>query len=944
MDKYFIAMKVGCRMSGKRTIILMLTVLCLLCRFCCAEYGLMSYTEYSGLYKNADMPLVTVQALPFETENTVDEVPCAIIEEGSELCIQIDCPADGSYRIGMVYYPLPDKGLNIEFSLMIDGAVPFSEAAYNTLYRIWADDTKPGEKQDAAGNDIIPGQHEEPEWTEVLIADATGTYSDPYLFYLSAGKHELTVRSNRESFAVCDMYITNTAPLPSYEEVSAQYAALGYEPAPCGDIVIEAENTLRKSDTVLYGRTDRSSPLTTPYSTMETRINTIGGSSWNVQGQWIEWKLDVPADGLYYLAMRARQDVISGSFTTRRIYIDGQIPFAEFGDVRVNYDMQWQNIELPYAIYLTEGKHVLRMEATIGDLTDIVAMVDGSVSQLNEAYRRIVMITGTTPDTYRDYMLEENVPEVFVTFEEQKEILKKCDELLVEKTGKRGSMNGILQTLSQQLEDFCEKPETVQKRLSNLKDNVGSLGSWLTQIKSLPLEIDKIYLRGADSTELPEAEAGFFAQLSHEASMFASSFKIDYSVIGTMDESNQNRTIEVWVSAGRDQANIIKQLIENSFTPETGITVNLKLVQGQLMNATASGVGPDVVLQLGNSEPVNYAVRGAAYDLTQFDDFDEVVSRFRESALVPYELEDGIYALPETQTFTVMFYRTDVLEELGIDPPETWEEMFSVVGRLQRKNMTVGIQPPNSAAGNYYALSSMAMLLYQRGGEMYTDGNKRSGLGSEAAKDAFSMWVSLYADYELPVKYDALTRFRSGEMPIVIEDFTFYNFLQVGAPEIRGRWAFMQVPGTVQEDGSVDHSVTGYSICTMMMADAEDKDASWEFMKWWLSADIQTRYGRDIENQLGVSARYPSANIEAFANMPWSVSELQTLNAEWDNVKGIPEVPGGYFTSRHLNNAFHRVLNQNEDPGETLLDYVKNIDEEITSKRREFGLEVYEGE
>ena len=64
------------------------------------------------------------------------------------------------------------------------------------------------------------------------------------------------------------------------------------------------------------------------------------------------------------------------------------------------------------------------------------------------------------------------------------------------------------------------------------------------------------------------------------------------------------------------------------------------------------------------------------------------------------------------------------------------------------------------------------------------------------------------------------------------------------------------------------------------------------------------------------------------------------LNDEWESVRGIPEVPGGYFTARHLNNAFRRVLNYRENPGETLLDYAKNIDEEITAKRREFGLEV----
>lgn len=910
--------------------------------FAMADDARLTYPTYLSQYTEAARPTERIDASAVTGVQDLSGEQAAVAEEEESIEFVLTCEAAGLYQLGLRYYPVEARGLNIEFSVEVDGTLPFSEAQYNTLYRIWVDDVAPGQKQDAAGNDIIPGQHEEACWTDAFVEDHTGTYAEPFLFYLTEGEHTVRLTARRETLAVSQVWFENPTAVKTYAQVEAEYAAQGYAPAQTEIITIEAEQASRKSDAVLYARTDRSSPLTTPYSAMYTRLNTIGGGSWATQGQWIEWTFSVPEDGLYRLAFRGRQDLLSGTFTTRSIKIDGELPFAEMADVRVNYDQDWQNIYLPYDVYLTAGEHTLRMEATIGGLSELVTLADEAVYALNAAYRRIVMMTGTTPDTYRDYALEENIPEVYETFAEQAVVLRRCDALLLEMTGKRGSMNGILQTLALQLEQFCEKPETVQKRLSTFKDNVGSLGSWLVQIKQLPLELDKIYIlpADADASDLSQAEAGVLQQLGHEAVLFQSSFVVDYSVIGALETDEDTPTIEVWVSGGRDQANMIKQLIDNDFTPSTGIAVNLKLVQGQLMNATAAGAGPDVVLQLGNSEPVNYAVRGAAYDLTQFEDYAEVAARFRESAMTPYELEGGVYALPETQTFSVMFYRTDVLDELGLSVPTTWEEMFHVVGRLQRKNMTVGIQPPNSAAGNYTALSSMAMLLYQRGGEMYLDGNTRSGLSSQEAKDAFSMWVSLYVDYELPVKYDALTRFRSGEMPVVIEDFTFYNMLQVAAPEIRGMWSFCEVPGTVREDGSVDHSVSGTGICCMLMEAAEDKDASWTFMKWWTSAATQTQYGKDIENQLGVSARYPSANVEAFASMPWSASELSILNAQWENVKGIPEVPGGYFTARHLNNAFRRVLNYHEDPGETLLDYVKNIDKEITNKRKEFGLEV----
>ena len=55
---------------------------------------------------------------------------------------------------------------------------------------------------------------------------------------------------------------------------------------------------------------------------------------------------------------------------------------------------------------------------------------------------------------------------------------------------------------------------------------------------------------------------------------------------------------------------------------------------------------------------------------------------------------------------------------------------------------------------------------------------------------------------------------------------------------------------------------------------------------------------------------------------------------------GIREIPGGYYTGRHLSNAVRRVVTNKEDPRETILDYSITIDSEITKKRAEFGLKT----
>lgn len=125
----------------------------------------------------------------------------------------------------------------------------------------------------------------------------------------------------------------------------------------------------------------------------------------------------------------------------------------------------------------------------------------------------------------------------------------------------------------------------------------------------------------------------------------------------------------------------------------------------------------------------------------------------------------------------------------------------------------------------------------------------------------------------------------------------------------------------------------------MILNQSDKKDDAWEYLKWWTSTEIQVQYGREMEGILGAAARYPSANIEAMSQLPWKVSEYQKLYEQWQWVKGIPEVPGGYMTGRHLDNAFRLVYEDSSNPRETIYDYVQTINAEIEKKRREFGLD-----
>ena len=58
---------------------------------------------------------------------------------------------------------------------------------------------------------------------------------------------------------------------------------------------------------------------------------------------------------------------------------------------------------------------------------------------------------------------------------------------------------------------------------------------------------------------------------------FFTSFVVDSTMLDVYNK-NDDRLIEVWIVAGRDQSIILKNMIDDSFSPETGIKVNLKLI------------------------------------------------------------------------------------------------------------------------------------------------------------------------------------------------------------------------------------------------------------------------------------------------------------------------------------------------------------------------------
>ncbi|MBE6654970.1 MAG: extracellular solute-binding protein [Ruminococcaceae bacterium] len=931
------------------------------------------YAEYAGMPKYAGKDVVinaadytgfeypdgyseTDAAVPFKVIDNLDGKKAVQTPDIGKTTWTVEVPESGLYAIDINYYPTEAKSANIERTIFINDDVLFSEVRNVLLTKIWQDDylkNDAGEiyfETDENGNESRPIKIQTPEWRTYTVSDPSGYYNGEFLFYLEKGTNTIALEAQKEPMAVESIVLRAPKDTLTYEEYLAQHEALGHKDAPVNEntrIFLEAEKASATSDSTLYPTNNKTSPINSPSSAKCTLINSIGGSNWATLGQWIEWEFDVKEAGFYTINVRYSQNTNQGIFVSRRMRVDGEIPFEEANNLQFMYGSEWQIIALTdgsydFKIYLEEGKHTFSLEVTLGNLGDIISRVRAALASINEVYLKILQITGPNPDSYTNYKFYSRIPAEIEQMGVLAHELFAISEEFQRVSGETSSNTATLENVARILEKMAKDSEgQIAKNFETLKSNIGTLGTWINNVQKQALTIDYILIQ-PENGELPKAEANFFQNAWYEIQSFFYSFFIDYNSFGSKVEGEDIVEVEVWTVVSREYTQIIRNLVDDDFTKSyPNISVNLKLVAGgALLPASLAGVGPDVMMGSGESTVINYAVRGALLDMSVYEEFPEVCARFLPETLVPLTVALGspdgelaTYGIPHTMGFSVMFYRTDIFAENGFAVPKTWDEFRALIPKLQGKNYDLGMT------------RNVDMFVLQNGGSIFAEDGAKINYGDNIALDAFTTMCEFFTLYRLPISYDAANRFRTGEMPLIFADLTsFYNQFTAFATELKGLWSFTNVPGTVQEDGSINDTNIVTVSSLIMMKDAKERGrdaAAFKFIEWWTRSNIQSQYAKELIAFVGPSTKYNTANIEAYEEMDWSAKEIRLIKECASKLAGVPDMPGAYIIGRYTNFAFLAAYNDNASPSDELLGYVPLINKEFERKREELSKEFF---
>ena len=824
-------------------------------------------------------------------------------------------------------------------------------------------------QRDITKNEIRPTTSDVPDWMTYYLKDSSGYYTSNFEFVFEAGANKITLEGQNEPMSIKAITLYPIEQIDTYAEYIAKYAD---KPVGQDTIKIEAELATVMSNKTIYPVEDRSCAINSPTDTTCSVLNTIGGDKWATAGQWVEYRFKVSSSGMYDIVSRFRQDVLDGMSTCRSMYLysegleegaDGYYngaPFEEALKLAYDYSAEWQvtplatgkedtngdgkidkkDTQKSFQVYLEKDVvYTIRLEVTLGKMGDVVRRVTDILNSINSDYLDIIKLTGISPDQYRDYGFSQVMPDVMVDMVIQSRNLYDLADELTLIAGEKSSNVATLEKVARLLEEMGTDDDEVAKNLSNLKSYIGTLGTFLSDAQTQPLQLDYIQIQPAN-TELPAATPNFFQSFIHEVKGFWQSFFRDYNNMGALEETDESAT-EVWLATARDQSQVYRNLINNDFTPDTNIAIDLKLVAaGTLLPSILADSGPDVYLGLPQGDVINYAIRSALLNIEGYEDFDEFTSNnFNEAAMIVLGIEDAdeqmhYYGLPETQAFPMMFVRIDILADLGLEVPRTWDDLMACIPTLQANNMQIGLP------------TDYKIFLYQQDGDLFADDGMRINLDSKVGLASFEKMCNLFTMYSFPYQYDAANRFRTGEMPILLGDYTgLYNQLKVFATEINGKWEFMPLPGEIRgydENGKAiinNVSISGIS-ASVMVKGCDKNESAWEFMKWYTGETCQVGFSNEMVAIMGPSAKQAVANKNALASLPWTTAEYEQVQAQFNNLGSVPNYPGAYIIDRYTNFAFLSAYNDKVNPSDALLAYINTINKEIERKRNEFNLET----
>jgi len=305
-------------------------------------------------------------------------------------------------------------------------------------------------------------------------------------------------------------------------------------------------------------------------------------------------------------------------------------------------------------------------------------------------------------------------------------------------------------------------------------------------------------------------------------------------------------------------------------------------------------------------------------------------------AFVPYVYNEGVYAIPETLDFHALVYRKDVFETLGLEVPDTWEDVVGILPELQRYGMN--FYHNISAGVGYKWFYQTTPLIFQNGGRLYTEDGLKTAINEPNSVKGLQALGDLFIAYSLDTQVNSFfNSFRYSILPVGIIDSNEYILLKNGAPELDGQWELAAYPGTQQEDGSICRYYVANGTGGVIFKDTNQAEDAWEFLKWWTDHSTQVTYTYTLRSTYGKQFFWMPSNLEALEDAPIDQADKDIILEQVQWLRDVTRTPGQYLVERSISDIWNTMVLDGTSAQVAVDEKTIDINREIKKKMTELG-------
>lgn len=869
----------------------------------------------------------------------------------------------GLYYLNLDYISVGESLSDYTVSASVNGKQQYSEMNTIALPIVWTDtdnnnfissDDKKEFPLDSYGDEMAPSQDRVQEWINTYVYNNTYVSSTPLVFNLEKGENIIEIENvSSGGLGLGKMKVeAATDEHVSYKEYAAEHNDAELVKDSEDALVIDAVYYSKKNSTdAIYG-TDVKDSLTR-FNIDYEKLNTL---EWASAGIEVTYTFNVKKTGNYNLTFHYSNG--KKEFQTfETIKIDGEVPFAEM----YNYAFEpvssgYENVTLAdengenYNFYLTEGVHTVSIKQENQPVMEAYTYALILQKHITDFELEITKITGSDVDTERNWKMTKYIPEIEDYLNAYETIIQHIRFLLQDYSpnGNEGAVLAYLDQAEEYLDIMKEYPDDIALHTEELTgaDNsiLVALSNFTTEVTANDFTLDRIYITG-DKGQIERANSSMGGSIWTSIRTLANTFTSEKYATTVEDDKD---TITIWVNRAITHVDLLQKMADTEFVPyykeKTGKDIQIKVSTmpdvNKLTLAIAADETPDIALGLMSYVPFDLSSRGALYDLSEFDDFWTTARRFPTGSFVSYVYNEGVYAIPETTDFNAVVYRTDIFDGLGLEVPDTWEELIDILPTLQRYGMNFYHNIANGATGYKWFYQTAPMAL-QNGGELYVQDEKglvTTGIDTKNAVKGLQLLGDLFTKYSLETSVqNFFNSFRYSVNPIGIIGMEDYTLIKNGAQELNGKWAISQYLGTEQEDGTINRTFVANGTGGVIFKATDKKEAAWEFLKWWTSKEVQTEYTYTLRSSYGKTFFWLSANRAALENNPMDEADKKIITEQVNWVTDVTRTPGQYLLERTISNIWTTMVFDGTS-AQVATDEAKNdVNKEIVRKMQELG-------